>query len=117
MFHIMNICAVALSIASLIFSSHMLYSTCAGQGRTYYLACASRAEADEWANAIRNNVAALPKEASKYSCFYSLSLSLSLCGLLWYWCLRYVASCPHSDVLPVQCPLPARSAVRTATRR
>jgi hypothetical protein len=74
----MNICAVALSIASLIFSSHMLYSTCAGQGRTYSGACASRAEADEWANAIRNNVAALPKEASKYSCFYSLSLSLSL---------------------------------------
>jgi hypothetical protein len=30
------------------------------------MSCASRAEADEWANAIRNNVAALPKEAGKY---------------------------------------------------
>lgn len=27
------------------------------------MSCSSRAEAEEWANAIRNNVAALPQEA------------------------------------------------------
>jgi hypothetical protein len=70
----------------------MLYSICAGQGRTYYLACASRAEADEWANAIRNNVAALPKEASKYLYLYSLSLSVA-CFL--YWWLSNAVPRPH----------------------
>jgi hypothetical protein len=91
----------------------MLYSICAGQGRTYYLACASRAEADEWANAIRNNVAALPKEASKY--FYLHSLSV--CGLLFVLVIELRCSASSLCPLPVQCPLPARSAVRTATRR
>jgi hypothetical protein len=89
----------------------MLYSICAGQGRTYYLACASRAEADEWANAIRNNVAALPKEASKFP-YFTLSLWSAFCTVVEFRC--FVPSlCP----LPVQCLLPARSAVRTATRR
>jgi hypothetical protein len=112
MFHNLNICAVALSSASLTFSSHMLYSICAGQGRTYYLACASRAEADEWANAIRNNVAALPKEASKYPCL----LYGGVRGLLPQLVVAVRCSAPSLCLLPVQCPLPARSAVRTATR-
>jgi hypothetical protein len=58
----------------------MMYSICAGQGRTYYLACASRAEADEWANAIRNNVAALPKEASKFLYFTLSVVCFLYCG-------------------------------------
>ena len=36
------------------------------QGRTYYLHCSSRKEADEWCNALRNNVEALPKEEGMY---------------------------------------------------
>ena len=35
------------------------------QGRTYYMHCSSRMEADEWKNAIANNVRALPQERSK----------------------------------------------------
>lgn len=37
----------------------------AAQGRTYYMSCGSREEADEWKNAITNNVRALPTPQSK----------------------------------------------------
>jgi len=39
---------------------------CFVQGRTYYISCLSRLEADEWCNAIANNVRALPVEKSKF---------------------------------------------------
>lgn len=46
----------------------------AAQGRTYYMSCSSREEAEEWKNAITNNVRALPAPQSKRSVFILISL-------------------------------------------
>jgi hypothetical protein len=48
------------NVASLAFGGGMKAMSKQSHGRTYYMQCSSFSEAQEWANAIKNNIAALP---------------------------------------------------------
>jgi hypothetical protein len=89
MFHNLNICAVALSSASLTFSSHMLYSICAGQGRTYYLA-ARRPTSGPTLSATTSP----PCPRRPVSTLVCCMVAYVGCCLSWW--LQYVAPRPHS---------------------